>query len=91
MSADPLARLLALRTVSPRRVVGLISGTSADGFKAPTAVGSSTFFSGLPTNPIDSRHQAAAETIASRPTRTYGWSAGRSAIASSGRATRSGA
>jgi anhydro-N-acetylmuramic acid kinase len=28
---DPLARLLALRTVSPRRVVGLISGTSADG------------------------------------------------------------
>ncbi len=31
MAADPLARLLALRTVSPRRVVGLISGTSADG------------------------------------------------------------
>jgi anhydro-N-acetylmuramic acid kinase len=27
---DPLARLLALRSVSPRRVVGLISGTSAD-------------------------------------------------------------
>lgn len=31
MNVDPLARLLALRTVSPRRVVGLISGTSADG------------------------------------------------------------
>jgi anhydro-N-acetylmuramic acid kinase len=28
---DPLARLLELRSVSPRRVVGLISGTSADG------------------------------------------------------------
>jgi anhydro-N-acetylmuramic acid kinase len=34
MGADPLARLLALRTVSPRRVVGLISGTSADGIDA---------------------------------------------------------
>ena len=32
--SDPLARLLALRTVSPRRVVGLISGTSADGIDA---------------------------------------------------------
>jgi anhydro-N-acetylmuramic acid kinase len=31
---DPLARLLALRTTSPRRVVGLISGTSADGIDA---------------------------------------------------------
>ena len=31
MATDPLARLLALREVSPRRVVGLISGTSADG------------------------------------------------------------
>ena len=31
MSDDPLTRFLALRTVSPRRVVGLISGTSADG------------------------------------------------------------
>jgi anhydro-N-acetylmuramic acid kinase len=34
VSVDPLARLLALRTVSPRRVVGLISGTSADGIDA---------------------------------------------------------
>jgi anhydro-N-acetylmuramic acid kinase len=34
LSGDPLARLLALRTVSPRRVVGLISGTSADGIDA---------------------------------------------------------
>jgi anhydro-N-acetylmuramic acid kinase len=34
VSADPLARLLALRTVSPRRVIGLISGTSADGIDA---------------------------------------------------------
>ncbi len=32
--SDPLARLLALRTVSPRRVIGLISGTSADGIDA---------------------------------------------------------
>jgi anhydro-N-acetylmuramic acid kinase len=32
--SDPLARFLALRTVSPRRVVGLISGTSADGIDA---------------------------------------------------------
>ena len=31
MSDDPLTRFLALRTASPRRVVGLISGTSADG------------------------------------------------------------
>jgi anhydro-N-acetylmuramic acid kinase len=31
MSADPLADLLELRRVSPRRIVGLISGTSADG------------------------------------------------------------
>ncbi|HWC02129.1 MAG TPA: anhydro-N-acetylmuramic acid kinase [Methylomirabilota bacterium] len=31
MAADPLAALLSLRTVSPRRVIGLISGTSADG------------------------------------------------------------
>ena len=31
MAGDPLAALLALRTVSPRYVVGLISGTSADG------------------------------------------------------------
>jgi anhydro-N-acetylmuramic acid kinase len=30
VSDDPLTRFLALRTVSPRRVVGLISGTSAD-------------------------------------------------------------
>lgn len=34
MNGDPLSRLLALRTVSPRRVVGLISGTSADGIDA---------------------------------------------------------
>jgi anhydro-N-acetylmuramic acid kinase len=34
VDTDPLARLLALRTVSPRRVVGLISGTSADGIDA---------------------------------------------------------
>jgi anhydro-N-acetylmuramic acid kinase len=34
VGADPLARFLALRTVSPRRVVGLISGTSADGIDA---------------------------------------------------------
>ena len=34
MSGDPLARLLALRTASPRHVVGLISGTSADGIDA---------------------------------------------------------
>jgi anhydro-N-acetylmuramic acid kinase len=31
VAADPLAALLSLRTVSPRRVIGLISGTSADG------------------------------------------------------------
>jgi anhydro-N-acetylmuramic acid kinase len=31
VSDDPLTRFLALRTVSPRRVIGLISGTSADG------------------------------------------------------------
>jgi anhydro-N-acetylmuramic acid kinase len=31
VSDDALTRFLALRTVSPRRVVGLISGTSADG------------------------------------------------------------
>jgi anhydro-N-acetylmuramic acid kinase len=34
VNGDPLSRLLALRTVSPRRVVGLISGTSADGIDA---------------------------------------------------------
>jgi anhydro-N-acetylmuramic acid kinase len=34
VDGDPLARLLALRTVTPRRVVGLISGTSADGIDA---------------------------------------------------------
>ncbi len=34
MSADPLSAFLALRTVAPRRVVGLISGTSADGIDA---------------------------------------------------------
>jgi anhydro-N-acetylmuramic acid kinase len=34
VNGDPLARLLALRMVSPRRVVGLISGTSADGIDA---------------------------------------------------------
>ena len=31
MSADPLARLFALRDASPRRIIGQISGTSADG------------------------------------------------------------
>ena len=31
MTADPLAGLLSLRMVNPRRVIGLISGTSADG------------------------------------------------------------
>jgi anhydro-N-acetylmuramic acid kinase len=30
MTGDPLTRFLGLRTVSPRRIVGLISGTSAD-------------------------------------------------------------
>lgn len=30
MDADPLARFLALRRVTPRRIVGLMSGTSAD-------------------------------------------------------------
>ncbi len=34
MTADPLARLLALRELTPRRIVGLISGTSADGIDA---------------------------------------------------------
>ncbi len=34
MSDDAVARLLALRQVSPRRIVGLISGTSADGVDA---------------------------------------------------------
>jgi anhydro-N-acetylmuramic acid kinase len=34
VNGDPLARFLALRTVSPRHVVGLISGTSADGIDA---------------------------------------------------------
>ena len=34
MGADPLAGFLALRRVSPRRVVGLMSGTSADGIDA---------------------------------------------------------
>jgi anhydro-N-acetylmuramic acid kinase len=34
MSGDPLTRFLELRTASPRRVVGLISGTSADGIDA---------------------------------------------------------
>ena len=34
MTADPLAALLALRAVTPRRIVGLISGTSADGIDA---------------------------------------------------------
>jgi anhydro-N-acetylmuramic acid kinase len=34
VTGDPLARLLALRTVRPRHVVGLISGTSADGIDA---------------------------------------------------------
>jgi anhydro-N-acetylmuramic acid kinase len=31
MTVDPLADLLGLRMVAPRRIVGLISGTSADG------------------------------------------------------------
>ncbi len=31
MTADPLAEFLGLRMVAPRRIVGLISGTSADG------------------------------------------------------------
>jgi anhydro-N-acetylmuramic acid kinase len=34
MTSDPLARLLALREVEPRRIVGLMSGTSADGVDA---------------------------------------------------------
>ena len=34
MNGDPLAQFLALRSTSPRRVVGLISGTSADGIDA---------------------------------------------------------
>lgn len=34
MPADPLAALLALRDVAPRRIVGLMSGTSADGVDA---------------------------------------------------------
>jgi anhydro-N-acetylmuramic acid kinase len=34
VGGDPLARLLALRAVSPRRVIGLISGTSADAIDA---------------------------------------------------------
>src|SRR5439155_23083852 len=34
VALDPLARLFALRGVEPRRVVGLISGTSADGIDA---------------------------------------------------------
>lgn len=34
MAADPLAAFLGLREVSPRRIVGLISGTSADGIDA---------------------------------------------------------
>ena len=34
MSGDPLTRFLELRTASPRRIVGLISGTSADGIDA---------------------------------------------------------
>jgi anhydro-N-acetylmuramic acid kinase len=34
VAADPLARFLALREVSPRGIVGLISGTSADGIDA---------------------------------------------------------
>lgn len=34
MAGDPLAALLALRDVTPRRIVGLISGTSADGIDA---------------------------------------------------------
>jgi anhydro-N-acetylmuramic acid kinase len=34
VAADPLAALLELRAVTPRRIVGLISGTSADGIDA---------------------------------------------------------
>jgi anhydro-N-acetylmuramic acid kinase len=34
VGADPLARLLALRALPRRRIVGLISGTSADGIDA---------------------------------------------------------
>lgn len=34
MAADPLRRLLALREVEPRRIVGLMSGTSGDGVDA---------------------------------------------------------
>ena len=34
MTPDPLARFLALRQVEPRHVIGLISGTSADGIDA---------------------------------------------------------
>jgi len=34
VAPDPLARLLALREIEPRRIVGLISGTSADGVDA---------------------------------------------------------
>jgi anhydro-N-acetylmuramic acid kinase len=34
VTTDPLAGVLALRTISPRRMVGLISGTSADGIDA---------------------------------------------------------
>ncbi len=34
MGADPLAALLRLREVTPRRIVGLMSGTSADGVDA---------------------------------------------------------
>jgi anhydro-N-acetylmuramic acid kinase len=34
VGADPLARFLALRAASPRRIVGLMSGTSADGIDA---------------------------------------------------------
>ena len=34
MGGDPLAALLDLRSVSPRRIVGLMSGTSADGIDA---------------------------------------------------------
>lgn len=34
MTVDPLSRLLALREVEPRRIVGLMSGTSADGIDA---------------------------------------------------------
>jgi anhydro-N-acetylmuramic acid kinase len=34
VARDPLSRLLTLREIEPRRVVGLISGTSADGVDA---------------------------------------------------------